>query len=149
VKQIHRVDDPSQYEYKYYVSPNADTESTIGNYNTRVNLDSFMTPEMDSKRVIEFGSLYGSVRTLNILPWHLARVVAQYRVNLEGADPKWSKILKRIQDAMVFDMPVVETVANDMRALMGGRANHYGFHLRVGDGAFQVCPLKFDASDKP
>lgn len=77
-------------------------------------------------RLIEFGSLYGS-----------------YRINLEGADPKWQSLLNTIQKSMAFEHGLLQTVSDDLQSLLGGRGAYIGVHLRVGDGAFKVSSSHF------
>lgn len=125
--QIMSIDDTTAYDYKIYATQEGldevDAPGTDGldNYHYALPLSDLQTPEAESKRLIEFGSLYGS-----------------FRLNLKGADPHWSKLLNKIQKAMVFDLDLLENVSRQMAHAMGGHDNFIGLHLRVGDGSFKV-----------
>lgn len=136
------INDTVQYDYKIYTTQegldavNEPGRDGLDNYNFAMPLHTLLTPEAESKRLIEFGSLYGS-----------------FRINLKGADPRWSKLLLKIQGAMMFKTDLLNSISRQMASLMGGNENFIGLHLRVGDGAFKVhfpdthfCLLVIDTS---
>lgn len=92
----------------------------IDNYEYPLPMKDLMTPEAENKRVIEFGSLYGS-----------------FRINTVGMEPRFEALQKSITKAMAFDIDFAEDISQEMEDLMGGRNNFVGLHLRVGDGPFK------------
>lgn len=124
--QILAIPDNVSYDYKIYVSQEGldkvdePGREGIDNYEYPLPMRDLVTPEAENKRVIEFGSLYGS-----------------FRINTVGMESRFEELQKSVTKAMAFDIDFVEDISQEMEDLMGGRDNYVGLHLRVGDGPFK------------
>lgn len=78
---------------------------------------------MGEAKLIEFNSLYGSMR-------------------LALNDPDAIELHEKIGSALTVHMPYLESVAEEIETKIGGRGTFWGIHLRVGDSSFERMSKK-------
>lgn len=118
---IETFDDKSRYSLRFYDSKGT-KDIAGGRYQRRIDIDDLLKPPMSTKRLLEFGSFFGSGR-------------------ISLARPANRKLGRRADTQMVFRNPMLARISDEIVQRLGGRDNYVGLHLRVGDGAFRVRAL--------
>jgi hypothetical protein len=118
--EIESFPDKSRYSYRFYDSKK-DKEG-LGRYQRRLDVEDMLQPPLAEKRLLEFGSFFGSGRV------HLTK-------------PANRRLGKRADEQMVFRNPLLTRISDEIVHRLGGRDAYVGFHLRVGDGVFRVRAL--------
>lgn len=111
-KDIYFVKDSTAFDFRIFDDPASTTGK--GKYNNRVELGDF---EKIEKKVIQFGSLFGSYR-----------VLAQKSEHAE--------LSRFLREQLIFRNPNLIKTADRIVEKLGGQGAYVGVHLRVGDGLF-------------
>ncbi|GAA6007908.1 hypothetical protein JCM11491_006534 [Sporobolomyces phaffii] len=111
----YSLKDDTMYQYRFYDS--LDDQEPLDKWTARINIGEFKELT-DEYRLVHVGTMFGTNRI---------------RATTDEAYDARSKFRR----AMVFQNKQVDEVTEEIRDMMGGPADYYGLHLRVGDGVFQ------------
>ena len=107
---------PTDERYDYELLE--DTAPSDSHYSRSIDIASLLTPELQAKKVLAFGSLYG------------------HRIKL--VRPESLAIQQQINEIFTIENKVVTSLANQAIDVLGGKKNYIAIHCRVGGAQFEV-----------
>lgn len=114
---IHTFPYSNRYDYQVLDRPVPAGFKT--KYARPIDIASLQTPEIESKKLLAFGSMFGTWR---IMP----------------KDVKSLAVIKQIQESFTLENEVINVLADKIIEKLGGREAYLSVHCRLGSGNFEV-----------